>query len=51
MTLRYTHLSSDHKQYGAALEQFGEKSQQSSQQAKGHGIAGSHKSLKKMTLP
>ena len=29
MTLRYTHLSSDHKQRAVrALEQFGEKSQQ-----------------------
>jgi integrase len=35
MTLRYTHLSSDHKQRAVrALEQFSEKSQQFSQQAK-----------------
>lgn len=47
MTLRYTHLSSDHKQCAVrALEQFGEKSQQCSQQARGQGTYGSRKSLK-----
>jgi len=36
MTLRYTHLSSDHKQRAVrALEQCGEKSQQFSQQGIG----------------
>ncbi len=52
MTLRYTHLSSDHKQRAVrALEQFGEKSQQFSQQARGQGTYGSRKALKKAALP
>ena len=51
MTLRYTHLSSDHKQRAVrALEQFGEKSQQFSQQARGQGTYGSRKALKKAAL-
>jgi len=49
---RYTHLSSDHKQRAVrALEQFGEKSQQFSQQARGQGTYGSRKPLKKAALP
>src|SRR5262245_13763996 len=52
MTLRYTHLSSDHKQRAVhALEKFGEKSQQFSQQERGQGTYGSRKSLKKAMLP
>jgi len=47
MILRYTHLSSDHKQRAVrALEQFGEKSQQFSQQARGQGTEAPRKSLK-----
>ena len=38
MTLRYTHLSSDHKQRAVQeLEQFGKKSHQFSQQGAGEG--------------
>lgn len=38
MTLRYTHLSSDHKQRAVkALEQFGEKSREFSQHQEGEG--------------
>ena len=52
MTLRYTHLSSDHKQRAVrALEQFGEKSQQFSQQEIGQGTDGPPKSLEKFVLP
>jgi integrase len=47
MTLRYTHLSSDHKQRAVrALEQFGKKSHQFSQQARGQGTGRARKSLK-----
>ena len=52
MTLRYTHLSSDHKQRVVrTLEQFGEKSQQFSQQARGQVTYGSRKTLKNTVLP
>jgi hypothetical protein len=52
MPLRYTHLSSDHKKRAVhALEQFGEKSQQFSQQERGQGTYGARKSLKKAMLP
>jgi hypothetical protein len=52
MTLHYTHLSSDHKQRAVrALEQFGEKSQQFSQQARGQETYGSRKPLKNTVLP
>ena len=52
MTLRYTHLSSDHKQRAVmALEQFGEKSQQFSQQGAGQGTYAAHKPLKDIALP
>jgi integrase len=51
MTLRYTHLSSDHKQRAVrALESFGEKSQQFSQQQEGQGATVSQKVLKKRAL-
>ena len=47
MTLRYTHLSSDYKQRAVkALEQFGKKSHQFSQQEVGKGTNQSNKSLR-----
>jgi site-specific recombinase XerD len=52
MTLRYTHLSSDHKQRAVrVLETFTEKSQQFSQQREGEGIGVARKPLKKHVLP
>jgi len=52
MILRYTHLSSDHKQRAVrALEQFGEKSQQFSQQARGQGTVMVRKSLQSWAAP
>jgi integrase len=44
MTLRYTHLSNDHKQRAVrVLEQFGEKSHQFSQHQPLHGLKPGHK--------
>lgn len=52
MTLRYTHLSSDHKQRAVrVLETFAEKSQQFSQQREGQGTRAIHKPLKILALP
>ena len=47
MTLRYTHLTTDHKQQAVrALETFGEKSQQFSQHRGWEGAQGSRNALK-----
>jgi site-specific recombinase XerD len=47
MTLRYTHLTTDHKQQAVrALETFGEKSQQFSQHREGEDAQGSRNALK-----
>jgi integrase len=51
MTLRYTHLTTDHKQQAVrALETFGEKSQQFSQHRGGEGTRGARNVLKKKVL-
>ena len=47
MTLRYTHLTSDHKQRAVrVLESFGAKSQQFSQQVEGQGTQSGWNPLK-----